>query len=416
MSFPSTSPISSHSAADPGAMEALLHPPTASSETQRSSPPALPSEQGKPARTPVARAVDPTAVKQLVMDPLGLQPEAFEELTFQASQRVEDETHDDNIDREVERAQELKDAQVIVRVSEVLRMMTDPEGYRHLAQRATEFARMWANDQQGALDLLEPENFPPSQLKALTLTAAHVLSSLDATMDDSVKVDAMALLDRLKAVSQSDDATLQALLKRGDSSLSIRPDSPQSAKGALTKSASALLLLMQSQPSARAVLDAVPSGQLDVLSAQLQDVQRQGRFIHEPTRGVGMMVALSKWIAVVMTMNEFGQTLKMRIGGKGEVPVDPTVTRLLLDMCSAFSPAPNLERLRSTLTKGASPRARYAFDVEMFRQICNYPPVVWARPEGKEDLRIALRKAMTGSFTPSDVLAAQASQRLVAPV
>ncbi|SEK51623.1 hypothetical protein SAMN05216359_10250 [Roseateles sp. YR242] len=308
----------------------------------------------------------------------GLGLEAFEEITFQSSEREEAEVHDELHDHHVREAEKVQRALPVEKVMAVMRLMAGHEGYQILNTRARMFARDFLTDREGALERLKPQSLRPEE-RILVLGLAEGLLSQSQTSPETA-----ATVQALRSLEAPDPAQVSHLIK-------IYESASKTGEGTVTGTDSTLLQYLSSPLSARMLMDAIgtPEG-LKALSDQVQRLPGEGRF-EQAGAFVGLSVSLAHLMAVIRTMDGHVATLA------GALQLPPAengkLLRLLMDMCRTAAPRPKLEKLRSDVLKQIGPAQSLRFDLELMKQVGQYPESVWISIDAKTAVQGWLREA-----------------------
>lgn len=320
----------------------------------------------------------------------GLGAEAFEEITFQASEREEAELHDELHDRHVQDAELIRGALPVEKVVAVMRLMEGQQGYQLLRTQARIFARDFEADPHGALERLKLLSHRPEERFALLSMAE---SLIEKTRGQRPGAD--ATLQALRQLEHQDAQQIRHLIKVYEAT-QRKQDTPVSAPS------SPLLQLLSSPLSPRMLIDAVGSSEgLKALSRQVHGLPQEGHF-ESPAAFVGLSVALAQMMAVLRTMDDHAAGLGQAIGlPAGE---QPKLLRQLMDLCRTAAPRPKLEKLRTDLLKMVGPQRSSQLDQALLKQVSQYPEPVWISTDAKTAIQTCLREAQGLHYRRQGVL------------
>lgn len=308
----------------------------------------------------------------------GLGVEAFEEITFQASEREEAEVHDELHDHHVREAHAVRGTIPVEKVMAVMRLMEGHRGYQMLRMQARLFAGDFMTDREGALERLKPASMRPE----VRLSVMRMAEDLLEQVQD--KPEAAEALASLRQLEDKDANQIHHLVKVFDAT-------QPKGEGKASAPDSLALQLLASPMSTRVLLDAVGSPEgLDALRQQIQRLPAEGRFQDAGTF-VGMSVGLAHMMAVLRTMGEHAAHL----GGELRLPPveQGKLLRGLLDMCRTAAPRPKLEKLRGDTLRVAGADKSLRFDLELMKQVSQYPESVWVNIDAKSAVQTWLREA-----------------------
>ncbi|MBB3194447.1 hypothetical protein [Roseateles terrae] len=319
----------------------------------------------------------------------GLGVEAFEEITFQASEREEAELHETLHDEHVRDAELVSRTLPVEKVVAVMRMMEGQYGYQLLRTQARIFARDFETDPHGALERLKLAPHRPEARLAVMRLAEDLI---EKTRQEP---EAVATVQALRQLEQQDADQIRHLIKVYDATRSEH-------EAAVATPNSSLIQLLASPMSTRVLLEAVGSPEgLKTLSRQLNRLPQEGHF-DSPATFVGLSVALSHMLSVIRTMDDHATQLGKDIG-LAETE-QPKVLRQLMDLCRTAAPKPKLEKMRSDLLKQVGPQQSVQFDQSMLKQVSQYPESVWIHIEAKTAVQSWLRDAQGLHFRRQGVL------------
>lgn len=319
----------------------------------------------------------------------GLGVEAFEEITFQASEREEAELHETLHDEHVRDAELVSRTLPVEKVIAVMRIMEGEAGYQLMRTQARIFARDFETDPHGALERLKLGPHRPEERLAVMRLAEDLIEKTRQ------KPEAAATVQALRELEHQDADQIRHLIKVYDATRSEH-------EGAVTTPNSSLIQLLASPMSTRVLLEAVGSPEgLKALSKQVNRLPQEGHF-DSPATFVGLSVALSHMLSVLRTMDDHATQLGKDLG----LPAteQPKVLRQLMDMCRTAAPKPKLEKLRSDVLKQVGPQHNVQFDQSMLRQVSRYPESVWIHIEAKTAVQTWLREAQALHFRREGVL------------
>lgn len=318
----------------------------------------------------------------------GLTSEAFEEITFQASENEEAEMHDEALTRETHRRDQVGSTVPVEQVQEVMRLLEGHQGYMTLRHQARRFAQMWQRDPQAAMDLLSPASYPPAQRYAVIRMAADLIEKTDSLRESN----RLPLLDQFQTLDQPDDPQLRKLFAVLEAT--HRTNNPSEGPSP-TERTSSLMQLLAGRPTVRVLMDASPS--LDGVSAineQARSAAKAGRFTSAAAE-VGMLVGMSRLVGLVRTMGAHGEALAAtaRTPGSANPPTVLKVTRALFDACGAAAPAPMMEKLFTGALQ-VSRQNRSEVEGHLLGQIPKYPDLVWLNQDTKGTMQKLLRDSL----------------------
>lgn len=320
----------------------------------------------------------------------GLGAEAFEEITFQASEREEAELHDELHDRHVREAELIRGALPVEKVVAVMRLMEGSQGYQLLRTQARIFAKDFEVDPHGALERLKLLPQRPDERFALLRMAETFIE-----ITSKHKPEAAATLQALRQLEHQDVDQIRHLIKVYEAT-QTQQDTPVSAV------ASPLLQLLSSPLSHRMVLDAVGSGEgLKALSRQVRGLPQEGHF-ESPATFVGLSVSLAQLMAVLRTMDDHATQLVKEVG----LPAaeQPKLLRQLMDLCRTAAPKPKLEKLRTDLLKLVDAQRASQLDQALLKQVSQYPEAVWIHTDAKTAVQNSLRESQGLHYRRQGVL------------
>lgn len=333
--------------------------------------------------------------------------DAMEELTFQFDDDREAELHEDALAHGADERREAGEPVPVEQVHRVLALIEDQTGYallKRMAQRVAAAAEQ------------EPERFLQSCLQEMDYR------TLDAKQRYAVLNMAHGLLrDSQAAASKSDvppadgsepsetsprmDVQSAALLKRiGELEEDQGPELRQMfehlfvAKGGqgIAERGDALTKLLSSAPNPRSIAQAASAeGGLRVYGDRLARSLEGGRFSDDMIN-VGVVVGLSRMVALVRTMQDKSTELIKHAHGGGTVDQAEVEkqTTALMDMAAAPSPGVLVERFVAGLTKGRSRAQRDSLNTRMLLQLPSWPPQVWVKDDAREQVRKTLLKPL----------------------
>ncbi len=342
--------------------------------------------QQRRAAEAAARAAEPQRMRP---PSAGLGVEAFEEITFQASEREEAELHETLHDEHVQQAELISRTLPVEKVVAVMRLMEGQSGYQLLRTQARIFARDFETDPHGALERLKLGSQRPAERLAVLRLAEDMIEK------SREQPETAATLQALRELEHQDADQIRHLIKVYEATRSEH-DSPVAAPN------SSLVQLLASPLSTRVLLEAVGSPEgLKTLSKQVNRLPQEGHF-DSPATFVGLSVALSHMLSVLRTMDDHATQLGKDIG---LAPTEqPKVLRQLMDMCRTAAPKPKLEKLRADLLKQVGPQLNVQFDQSMLKQVSRYPESVWIHIEAKTAVQSWLREAQALHFRREGVL------------
>jgi hypothetical protein len=335
----------------------------------------------------------------------GLGAEAFEEITFQASEREEAEVHDELHDRHVRDAELIHGTLPVEKVMAVLRMMEGQYGFQTLRNQARIFARDFQTDPHGALERLKTLHHQPSARFALLRMAEDLLQRAQHQPETAATVQALRQLEHQDAEQiRHLIRVYEATHSDGDGKASA-PDSPA-------------IQLLASPLSTRMLMDAVGSPEgLKALAQQVHRLPKEGHF-DQPAAFVGLSVSLAHMLSVIRTMDEhvthLGEAVSLPKTEQGKL------MRQVMDMCRTAAPKPKLEKLRTDVLKQVGAHQSLRFDHELLKQVSHYPESVWINIEAKSSVQQWLREAQGLHYRREGVLGItgqwnQDALRIVAP-
>lgn len=320
----------------------------------------------------------------------GLGAEAFEEITFQASEREEAELHDELHDRHVRDAELIQGSLPVEKVVAVMRLMEGNTGFQLLRTQARIFARDFEADPHGALERLKLSSHRPAERFALLRMAEALIENTREQQPE-----AAATLKALRQLEHQDADQIRHLIKVYEAT-QVEQDSPASAPS------SPLLQLLSSPLSPRVLMDAVGSTEgLKALSRQVHRLRQEGHF-ESPATFVGLSVALAHMLAVVRTMDDHATRLGTEIGLPSAE--QPKLLRQLMDLCRTAAPKPKLEKLRGDLLKQVGTQRSSQFDQALLKQVSQYPESVWIHIDAKTAVQTWLREAQGLHYRRQGVL------------
>lgn len=164
----------------------------------------------------------------------GLGVEAFEEITFQASEREEAELHETLHDEHVRDAELVSRTLPVEKVIAVMRIMEGEAGYQLMRTQARIFARDFETDPHGALERLKLGPHRPEERLAVMRLAEDLIEKTRQ------KPEAAATVQALRELEHQDADQIRHLIKVYDATRSEH-------EGAVTTPNSSLIQLLASR-------------------------------------------------------------------------------------------------------------------------------------------------------------------------